>query len=712
MERIDPVTFQIIKHRLVRVTDEAVEALKRVSGSSTTNEGHDLMVALYTKEGDLLTGGVGFLHHYVGASKATKHIIDTFEGDINEGDTFILNDPYTAALHPPDVYIISPIFYEGELKAFAANFVHVGDIGAIDPGGFSPNSTSIYHEGFQTPGMKIVEGGEIRRDVLDTILNMSRDPGRLELDFRSQIAANNVAIERMQEMIDDFGADTVEAVGEELIEQSRDQFRQRLLDLPDGEWEERMYLDSYPDDETFTIEMTLRKSGDSLTFDFSGTTGQSEYGLNCTHIGTVGGVLAPLLPLMCHDITWNDGIISQVDVETPEGTVVNATRPAPVSIATVATLQVCNSLSTLAVSKMQGSSESYDDRATAVWHGSHCGVGLTMRKGDETKVDMITDTFAGAGGARATGDGVDLAGEVTNVVTRWANAERHESNQPLRFLGRKFTADSGGAGQYRGGVGHEYAVTPVPEEGFDEIISRTTGRGVSIPQSIGLFGGYPGCTIEFAKLKGASGSSETGFPRPSDDGHDVENVQWGNNALDDDDALYVRAPGSGGYGDPLDRDPNDVASDVSDGLVTPETAIDVYGVPVDADGTIVDDVEERRDELYAERLEAGDGSFDPPISAADLEPTEFELGVNVSVGRADGELFAACANCDTPLASASGDWKAAVTSTEKPISAAGAHRESTDDVVLREFTCPECGTLLDTEVALADDAHLSSRLFE
>ena len=156
---VDPVTFTIIRHRLVRVTEEAVTALKRVSGSPITNEAHDLMVALYTKEGELLTGGVGFLHHYVGASQATKHILKIFAGEINDGDVFLLNDPYTAAFHPPDVYIITPIFHADELVAICANFVHVNDIGAIDPGGFSPNSTSVYQEGFQTPGLKLVDRG-------------------------------------------------------------------------------------------------------------------------------------------------------------------------------------------------------------------------------------------------------------------------------------------------------------------------------------------------------------------------------------------------------------------------------------------------------------------------------------------------------------------------------------------------------------------------
>src|SRR5438128_1409113 len=145
---IDPVTFEIIRHKLVQVTEETIIALENVSGSPITNEGHDLMASLYKADGGLMVGGVGFLHHLTSAAQAVKHILATCSDDpgIFEDDAFILNDSYTAALHPPDIYTISPIFYDGVLRGFVANFVHVTDIGAIDPGGFSPNARESFHE--------------------------------------------------------------------------------------------------------------------------------------------------------------------------------------------------------------------------------------------------------------------------------------------------------------------------------------------------------------------------------------------------------------------------------------------------------------------------------------------------------------------------------------------------------------------------------------
>jgi N-methylhydantoinase B len=711
LEGIDPVTFQIIKHRLVRVTDEAVEALKRVSGAPNTNEGHDLMVALYTAEGDLLTGGVGFLHHYLGASEATKHIIDRFEGDIEEGDMFMLNDSYTAALHPPDVYIITPIFYEGELRAFSASFVHVADIGAVDPGGFSPNSTSVFHEGFQTPGLKLIEGGEMREDVLETILNMSRDPGMVELDLRSEIAANNVAKERMRELMGEYGPETVDRVGTQLIEQSRRKLKKRLRELPDGRWEERQYLDSAPEDRAFTVQLAMEKEGDSLSFNFEGTDEQSEYGFNCTRTATVGGVMAPLFPLLCHDMTWNDGIIDVVDIEAPTGTIVNAERPAPISIATIGTLQMCNSLATLAVSKLLGSSEEYADRATGVWHGAHTHASLEVGTSEGTQVETLTDTFAGAGGARAFDDGVDLGGEVVNIVARWGNAERHEANLPLVYLYRRYLQDSGGPGRYRGGVGHEFALTPVVDEDLEFFDVVSCGRGIETPHSTGVFGGYPGANIEYAKYADTGVLSDDGTFPPEDDAlPDPEYVQWGVNELGGGDVFRVQLPGSGGYGDPLERDPEAVRRDVAEGKVAPVTARSVYGVPVTDDGGPAGPAEESRERLYAERLDAADVP-ERSMDVEETDPTGYRLGARVTVETdADGTAYAVCENCDGPVDRADAHWKTNAGIVERPVSDAGVHNHGPEGYCLREFVCPDCGTLLDTEIAKASDPPLVSRL--
>src|SRR6516162_7001459 len=263
---VDPITFEIVRHRLFRVVEEAVITLKHVSGSAITNEGHDLMVSLYTAEGGLLMGGVGFLHHLSCASEACKVILRRFAGRIREEDMFLLNDPYTAALHTSDVYIVSPIHYQGELVAWSACFVHVSDIGAMNPGGFCPEAREIFTEGFSSPGLRLIDRGRVCDDVFDTFLNMVRVPELVALDIRSMIACNNVARQRLQALYEKYGLDVATEVSRAVITQSEKLLRARLRELPDGHWVARQYMDVAG--RPLEIRLAMTKSDDPLLLSF------------------------------------------------------------------------------------------------------------------------------------------------------------------------------------------------------------------------------------------------------------------------------------------------------------------------------------------------------------------------------------------------------------------------------------------------------------
>jgi len=574
---MDPMTFSIIRHRLFRIIDEAVITLKHVSGSAITNEGHDLMVSLYRADGSLLMGGVGFLHHLTSAAEACKSIIRRFEGRIREGDVFLLNDPYTAALHTSDIYLVAPIHFQGELIAWSACFVHVYDIGAMNPGGFSPQSVDIFTEGFSSPGIKIVDQGEMVQDVIDTLLNMVRSPEMVMLDLRSMIACNNVARERMQALAAKYGPRAVDDAGSELISQSETLLRARLMELPDGSWQSRQYLDV--NGETATVRLTMTKSGDRLVFDFTGSSEQSRHAINCTKWASLGGLFAPLFPLLCYDITWNEGVIRPVEMIAPEGSIVNCTRPAPVSVATVAAIQSVNNAACATIGKMLAASDRYREQATSVWHANHFAIFKFGRnqKGGQS-IGIFTETFAGAGGARSFADGVDIGGEIPNPISRMANVETVEANFPIRYLFRRRMQDSGGPGLWRGGSGGELAVVPhkAPDGGIHYVIS---GKGDRHPMSDGLAGGFPGAPNKYAWAKGSEGGDVA-----AEDAAGGDPVSWGVFPLMGKDALYVRWNGGGGYGDPLDRAPERVAADVADALVSVEAARDVYGVVLGLDG--------------------------------------------------------------------------------------------------------------------------------
>jgi N-methylhydantoinase B len=575
---VDPVTFSIIRHRLFRVVEEAVITLKHVSGSAITNEGHDLMVSLYQADGSLLMGGVGFLHHLTSAAEACKAIIRKFEGRIGEGDLFLLNDPYTAALHTSDIYLVSPIHHGGKLVAWSACFVHVSDIGAMNPGGFAPDAQDIFTEGFSSPGIKLIDGGELRQDLWETILNMVRNPEMVALDLRSMIACNNVARERMLALIEKYGAPTVDTVCRMLIDQSEARLRERLRELPDGRWQSRQYLEVKG--ETYKVLLTMTKSGDALTFDFSGSSPQSKYSVNCSKWASLGGLFAPLFPLLCYDIVWNEGVIKPITMVAPERTIVNCTRPAPVSVATVGAIQSVNNAACSAIGKMLAASDKYADEATAVWHANHFAIFMfgNNQRG-RLAIGILTETFAGAGGARTFADGVDIGGEIPNPISRMANVETIEAQFPIRYLFRRRLKDSGGAGEYRGGAGGEMAIVAhdAPDGGIHYVVS---GKGTKFPQSEGLSGGYPGGVNDYvwvhapSEMHNADRFAATLDAIPGES----EPISWGVFPLMGNDALYVRWNGGGGVGDPLNRPAEKVLADIGAGLISEQAAAEVYGV--------------------------------------------------------------------------------------------------------------------------------------
>ncbi len=702
---VDPVTFEIIRHRLNQVIEEAIVALENVSGSPITNEGHDMMVSLYRADGSLMVGGVGFLHHLTSAAQAVKHIVATYSDDpgIDEDDVFMRNDSYTAALHPPDVYLISPVHHRGRLTGFVGNFVHVTDIGAIDPGGFSPNARETFQEGFVTQGLKIVERGRRRRDVIETFLRNVRDPGMTGLDLKSQLAANHVAKERMRKLYDDYGVEVVDQVAEELIRQSERLTRERLLELPDGVWRARQYVDM--PEALYRVELAAIKEGDTLTYDFTGTDPQIDKGINCCYWASWGGIFAPIFPLLAWDISWNEGVTRPIRIVAPGGTLVNCIRPAPISVATTGVIQVVNNLSVNVLSRMLGASERYRDRATAVWHGSH--LALMLSGLDEHKdyfVTLLTDTFAGAGGARAFADGVDNGGEIPNVVSRWANVETEELHRSMVYLYRSPVPDSGGPGKYRGGVNHEFAFTP-HDTGTGQIQLGLTSKGIKVPMSLGIFGGLPGSTIaqtifRSANLKDLPSSlAETRVER-------VEQVHWGDYPVREGDIVYIRFQGGGGYGDPIEREPERTLHDLQIGTVTAAAAREICGVVLDADNRRIDEAatRARRAAMRAERIGR-------PVAAEFCErravaPSHRPLGEYLQQVGAPERGFVQCTWCGHEISHGAERWKDRAVQRALPVSAAGDFRDAAPGLILRQFCCPRCATALDLEVALESDPPL------
>lgn len=701
---VDVFTREIIKHRLYQVSEEATIALENVAGTLVVTDGHDLIAALYTPEGDMLYAGAAVLNHPSCAARAVKGIVKYFEDEgIFEGDVIMMNDPYSGALHAPDVFIIRPIHYQGELVAFVASFVHISDPGAIEPGGFCPSATESYQEGFQTRGLKLVEKGKLRTDVWDTIMNMTRTPEATGMDYKSQIAAGHVAAQRMIKLLDDYGVERVQVVFDDLIAESEQLFRRRLLEIPDGVYRSRKYYDL--EGEVTPIELAAIKQGDRLILDLAGSGPQSAASINATIQAAEGGLFPSIYTLLAWDIVWNEGIFNCVEVVAPESSLVNCTRPAATSCASIGIITMLNSVATQAVAKMVGATESLKDRATGDWLGVHTWAGIHGRLPDGSySVALGTESFGGAGGARAFKDGIDNGGDTTCLTAAVSNIEHYEAAFPMMYLFRRPVADSGGPGKYRGGCSHEWAAIThgSPDRQFS--LLAMPGCGIEVPPCAGVFGGLPGATAWYTQFRQGNAREY-----PTDvagcRGADEEHINFGTTQIGEDDILYVRHCGGGGYGDPLDRDPELVLEDVVNGLVTPGPAADIYGVVIGADGTVdAGATEERRGAMRAERLGGETPRYADP-ARADVEPTGRRISEYLQVTDTDAGPAPQCTYCGHAL-DAGNRWKDSVPRRQVPMPAAGPGRKDSPDFAMWQFFCPSCATQLDIDIAYRDDLPL------
>ena len=272
----------------------------------------------------------------------------------------------------------------------------------------------------------------------------------------------------------------------------------------------------------------------------------------------------------------------------------NCTRPAPVSVATVGAIQSVNSAACATIGKMLDASEKYTQEATAVWHANHFAIFMFGRNqhGGEA-IGILTEVFAGSGGARTFADGVHAGGEIPNPISRMANIELTENTFPVRYLFRRRMIDSCGPGRYRGGAGMEFALVQhdSPDGGMNYVIS---GKGADFPMSDGLSGGYPGSPNAYVWLHNNEADkhvrADGRFAQHLDAmPGEHQPVSWGVYPLMDEDALYVRWDGGGGFGDPLERPADEVLDDVKEGITSKQFALDVYGIVLDRTQTLDSD---------------------------------------------------------------------------------------------------------------------------
>jgi N-methylhydantoinase B len=699
---VDPITFEILSHRLYQVTKEMGTTLERVGGTVNTTQMKDYIAALYRADGDVLCTGEAMAWHVPCAGAAVRRIIERFGRDegIHPDDMFLLNDPYVAAIHQSDVYVMSPIHYQGRLVGWSATFVHVMDIGAHSPGGNSPDATEICHEGVRIPGIKLIARGVLRKDVFEAITNMTRQPVMVGLDLKCEIAANNVAKARIQEMYAQYGPELLETVSEDMIRYTESVLRKRLAEIPDGSWNATGTIHA---SDAWNVRLTLRKNGNHLTFDFSGTDPQAPVGINLPYHATVGACFEAVLYTLGYDLPKNQGLFRVMDVIAPEGSVMNPRYPAPVSLNTTSGGAVARYLANSTLSQMAGASEKWKQEVMAQTLGfrfaRHAGVNQHGRYYVSTLLGLV------GVGARSHGDGIDSGGIDLGRPSSCHNVEWIESNFPLLYLFRRHIRDGAGAGKFRGGVGEETALVlhDAPEGRIKFVALGVAGLRNS---GQGMGGGYPGAPSllvhgeETAVRRIVAGGK---VPQsPEEFGGRSRLLPYCTVELKADDVLFMRFGSGGGYGDPLERDPERVRRDVGSGAVSAEAAGAVYGVVIGADGGLdMAATGKKREMLRRERS----GGAMSPVAGGAVSPASSRrpLQENLEVCEDRSGAWIRCARCGHSLCGPGEDWTKSCAVRVLPATKAGPFMaDLVGQFLLEQLCCPSCGALLRTEIKSRD----------
>ncbi|OGO42232.1 MAG: hypothetical protein A2137_05035 [Chloroflexi bacterium RBG_16_58_8] len=622
MKNIDPTVAGIFLHKLHTITTEGNETLVKL-GASTGCRWGDTASAIYTASGDSAVCASGLYFHSVLGSTDVKYIMKYWLNEpsvgIRPGDAFFCNMPFYRGTHPPDMAIYSPIFYKDRLICWIGAIVHSGECGACEPGGMPTGSRSMYDEGLQVPAMKIAENYRLKEDVLNYFNHVVRDPRAMTLDIKARMASLRTVEKRLMPVIEKYTPEYMIGVLRYVIQLTAEATRQRISTWNDGKFRFVQFVDAVgilP--RLMKAQVTLEKKGDHLYFDYDGTSPEVlDRVANSPGTGVIGVNTVYLLGHLFYDLPHNSGILEPMSFKMPDGSIVNASRESPKAgcayVHEVGSLAVQYVLQRLVYATSPERTECAGNRGfNTVSYGG---------------INQYGEPFADAGaemngigfGARSHKDGVDVAGAYFAPMTSEpGEVESLEKSLPFLYLYRGFHQDSCGHGKYRGGVGMDYAIKV---HAVPQIFLGTWGFGSRVTLSQGLFGGYsvpalPYLTITGANLNEMLAKTDPKIPNSSKALYQEQPVKGrytlrGYPAVaeltKEGDLVAGGTGGGGGYGDPIERDPQAVMKDIATGAVSHWVARNVYKVVYDENRLAVDEAKtkERREQERKDRKSRG-----------------------------------------------------------------------------------------------------------
>ena len=540
------IRTQVMWNRLIAVVEEQAQSLLRTAFGTITREAGDLSAGVYDVNGNMIAQAMtGTPGHVNTMATAVAHFFKHFpQSTMKPGDVFVTNDPWLGTGHLFDYVMMTPVFLGKKLVAFFASTCHVIDVGGV---GMSAKANSSFEEGTLIPHLRIRKEGKLNEELLSIILANSRAPVEVKGDLLSLISANDTGARRLIDMMKEFKLTSLDALAKHILKQSEKGAREAIEALPEGEWTYEMPLDGYERQLTLKSKLTIRNG--KITVDFSGSSPASLFGINSprtyTHAYAVFGLKAVIAPHVPNNI----GSLSCFDLVTEPGTIVDPIRPSPVTARHVIGQMLADSVFGCLAQALPGTVQA--ESAGPIWilslYSAHGRVPpeQTARARNFAVINM---GLGGIGG-RPGKDGLATTAFPSGVGT--IPVEVTETQCPLYFKRKHYLADSGGAGQWRGGVSQVIEIANTEEAPF--AISAATFDRIIHPAQ-GREGGMAGRVGSAAKGSGA---------RLPDKG--IHIIQPG-------DSLVLELPGGGGFGHPDRRDRSALEADIAAGLVTVEAA--------------------------------------------------------------------------------------------------------------------------------------------
>ncbi len=569
---LDPVVLALMQNRLDQITRHMGWVMTRTARSTIFSQSHDFSCYVTTPDGTLVANADGIPIHTGGGGFAVRALIGRFGDRMEPGDVFLLSDPYVAGgNHLPDWVIARPIFVGDDrpvLAGFCCNRAHQSDIGGGLAGTYNPEATEIWQEGIRLPVLKLVERGVARDDLWELLLINSRTPELLDGDLLAMIGSTRIGGERVTALVDELGVAPYLQYLDGVLDHADRRLRAAVRELPDGVY----HGEDHSDNDCFrkvdiAIRVKLTIEGEEMTLDFSESDPQIDGFKNSSLANTYSSAFLAVSSFFDTSIPRNEGTYRGLTIIAPEGTIVNARPPAPMTMNTVYVAHE------IVIAVWQALAQAAPERACAAWsktmHGHVAG-----RRDDGTTWVMYQWHAMGTPGATAERDGFAQMGHLISLGgLDMPNLEFHEQHYPVRYIRHEQRIDNAGPGAHRGGTGVRYEA-----DILEPAIWSFRAEGLDTPSGHGVQGGGTGGV-----------GHEWIAPVDTDaDGPTFVPPKYGVTRLGPA-RMIAETPGGGGWGDPFARAPEAVLRDVRDEVVSVEAAARDYGVVISADGRSVDE---------------------------------------------------------------------------------------------------------------------------